>query len=361
MAVSKRLRYEILRRDSHTCRYCGASAPDVPLRIDHVTPVALGGTDTPDNLVASCEPCNSGKSSVQPDATTVADVSRDAVRWSVAWKQAAEEERLSSSIRATKTAEVIDVFTRSIKARYGAAPYLPQDAEASVVRWLELGLPQEKITELIAYTISRTAVAPDNKWRYFAGCCWSALKEIEQRTRAILGTVEEVSEPSSDELDEDDEIHIAAAVALSRAWSPGADGFRELYLAVQTAIFECFTEEDIVGAATWGSVLQEPDITVFLSAGDNYKMTDAQLAAADTILQSWSDAREFARPESGPPNDVEQGRLSQSTFAALARGFSIDDVIAATAIAGRFNEANVTHFLPRWQPRVERALKSQES
>lgn len=63
MAVSKRLRYEILRRDNHTCRYCGASAPDVPLRVDHVTPVALGGTDEPSNLVTSCEPCNSGKTS----------------------------------------------------------------------------------------------------------------------------------------------------------------------------------------------------------------------------------------------------------------------------------------------------------
>lgn len=63
MAVSKRLRYEVLRRDSHTCRYCGASAPDVLLRVDHVTPVALGGTDTPENLVTACDPCNSGKSS----------------------------------------------------------------------------------------------------------------------------------------------------------------------------------------------------------------------------------------------------------------------------------------------------------
>lgn len=51
MAVSKRLRYEILRRDNYACRYCGASAPDVPLRVDHVTPVALGGTDTADNLI----------------------------------------------------------------------------------------------------------------------------------------------------------------------------------------------------------------------------------------------------------------------------------------------------------------------
>lgn len=63
MAVSKRLRYEILRRDKFACRYCGAKAPDAPLRVDHVTPVALGGTDDPTNLVTSCEPCNAGKTS----------------------------------------------------------------------------------------------------------------------------------------------------------------------------------------------------------------------------------------------------------------------------------------------------------
>ncbi|MFG2328295.1 HNH endonuclease [Streptomyces sp. NPDC048604] len=357
MAVSKRLRYEILRRDNHTCRYCGATAPGVPLRVDHVVPKALGGTDTPDNLVTSCEPCNSGKSSVPPDAATVADVARDTVRWSVAWKQAAEEERLSSATRAARTAEVMEVFTRSVTARYGVAPHLPQDAEASVVRWLELGLPQEKIVELIAYTVGRTAVAPDNKWRYLAGCCWSALKGIEQRTRAILLNQGEATEPEGeDDLDEDDEIHVAAAVALSRTWSPGVGGFRELYLAVQTAIFECYSVDDIVGAATWGGVLQEPDITVFLSARDDYKLTEAEQAAAGTILLTWRSARKAADLD-----EVESGRLAQSTFAALSRGFSIDDVVAATALAGRFNDPNITHYLPRWSPRVEHALKSLES
>lgn len=360
MAVSKRLRYEILRRDSHTCRYCGASAPDAPLRVDHVTPVALGGTDEPSSLVTSCEPCNSGKSSVPPDAALVAGVSTDAMRWSVAWKRAADELRLGSAERAANTAEVIDAFTRSIKGRYGAAPAVPQDAEASVVRWLELGLPKEKITELIAYAVGRTAVAPDNKWRYFSGCCWNALKEIEQRTHEILEADRKPEETESDDLDEDDKIHIAAAVALSRAYSPGVDGFRELYLAVQTAIFECFPEEDIVGAATWGSVLQEPDITLFLPPANDYKLTDPQLGAAEAIYQAWTEAREAAAPDIERPDDVEQGRLSQSTFAALARGFSLDDVIAATSIAGRFNDPNITHFLPRWQPRVER-LKSRES
>lgn len=54
MAVSKRTRYEVLRRDNHTCRYCGGSAPDVRLTVDHVLPVTLGGSDDPSNLVAAC-------------------------------------------------------------------------------------------------------------------------------------------------------------------------------------------------------------------------------------------------------------------------------------------------------------------
>lgn len=64
MAVSKRLRYEILRRDNHTCRYCGAAAPEATLVVDHYIPVVVGGATVPSNLVTACEPCNSGKSSV---------------------------------------------------------------------------------------------------------------------------------------------------------------------------------------------------------------------------------------------------------------------------------------------------------
>lgn len=89
MAVSKRLRFEILRRDNHACRYCGASAPDAPLTVDHVVPTALGGSDEASNLVTACRDCNSGKSSTSPDAPVVADVSADALRWAKAMERAA--------------------------------------------------------------------------------------------------------------------------------------------------------------------------------------------------------------------------------------------------------------------------------
>ncbi len=34
MAVSKRIRFEVMRRDGNACRYCGGMAPDVKLTID---------------------------------------------------------------------------------------------------------------------------------------------------------------------------------------------------------------------------------------------------------------------------------------------------------------------------------------
>lgn len=60
-------RYEILKRDNFTCRYCGRKPPDVKLQVDHHFPRSLGGGDERINLVASCQQCNIGKSNKIPD------------------------------------------------------------------------------------------------------------------------------------------------------------------------------------------------------------------------------------------------------------------------------------------------------
>lgn len=59
--LSKKTRFEIFKRDSFTCQYCGAVAPDVLLHIDHIIPVASGGTNEFLNLITSCQACNAGK------------------------------------------------------------------------------------------------------------------------------------------------------------------------------------------------------------------------------------------------------------------------------------------------------------
>jgi hypothetical protein len=61
-ALSNRQRFEVFKRDSFTCQYCGKSAPDVVLNVDHIKPVSAGGDNEITNLVTSCFECNSGKS-----------------------------------------------------------------------------------------------------------------------------------------------------------------------------------------------------------------------------------------------------------------------------------------------------------
>lgn len=60
-SLSKSLRFEVFKRDSFRCQYCGRSAPDVILECDHIIPVASGGKNEMINLVTSCRDCNRGK------------------------------------------------------------------------------------------------------------------------------------------------------------------------------------------------------------------------------------------------------------------------------------------------------------
>lgn len=60
--IGKKLRFEVFKRDKFTCQYCGEKAPEVILNVDHIDPVANGGTNEILNLITSCFSCNSGKS-----------------------------------------------------------------------------------------------------------------------------------------------------------------------------------------------------------------------------------------------------------------------------------------------------------
>jgi hypothetical protein len=69
MAVSKRTRFEVFKRDGFRCIYCGATPVNgelvVKFHADHVEPKSKGGEDDPANLVTACQDCNLGKSDVR--------------------------------------------------------------------------------------------------------------------------------------------------------------------------------------------------------------------------------------------------------------------------------------------------------
>jgi len=59
-------RLVILARDRNACVYCAAGLSEDSFVLDHLLPVAKGGTNRKHNLVAACEVCNRRRSESEP-------------------------------------------------------------------------------------------------------------------------------------------------------------------------------------------------------------------------------------------------------------------------------------------------------
>lgn len=61
-------RRNIMKRDRHTCQYCGTKSD---LTLDHVQPRSRGGEDSWENLVTACNQCNVKKGNRTPDEASM--------------------------------------------------------------------------------------------------------------------------------------------------------------------------------------------------------------------------------------------------------------------------------------------------
>jgi hypothetical protein len=181
MAISKTLRFEVLRRDGFACTYCGRKPPEVELHIDHVMPGALGGKDSPENLATSCVDCNAGKGSSPPDAEVVAQVSDDARRWAEAMRMAAAEMVAEDD----SSQWFVDLWLSVEEAEY-----LPLDAKQRISRLRGRGLPREVIEEMFWVAVGARHVSRRNRYAYFNGACNRRLEQIQARAAEIVGAEE---------------------------------------------------------------------------------------------------------------------------------------------------------------------------
>lgn len=190
MAVSKRLRYEILRRDDHTCRYCGGRAPVVALTVDHVIPVALGGNDEPPNLVAACRDCNAGKSASSPDGPIVDGVTQDALRWAAAMKQAAEMQLIELDAIARYADAFYDMW---LEWGIGDGPdritfedELPNDWRRTLEIWQGVFVGEPDLKRAIRIASTKKNLATRDIWKYMCGVIWRQLDERQRIAQELL-------------------------------------------------------------------------------------------------------------------------------------------------------------------------------
>lgn len=115
--LSQKTRFEVFKRDSFVCQYCGQSAPEVILHVDHIKPVAMGGDNDLINLITSCFQCNSGKGVRELDDNSVMQKQRkqleelnerrNQLEMMLVWKEGL------LSLEDTKLKKVIELFEKS--------------------------------------------------------------------------------------------------------------------------------------------------------------------------------------------------------------------------------------------------------
>lgn len=168
--LSKRVRFEVFKRDGFTCQYCGNHPPGVILHCDHIVAVANGGGDEMDNLVTSCLPCNLGKGAR----------SLSVVPQSLAEKAAeiAEREEQLRGYQAILTAkrERLERETWEVMGlMYPASDSVPRDHFNSCRMFIEK-LGYESVRD--AAEIALASDAPMKRmFRYFCGVCWHRVRE----------------------------------------------------------------------------------------------------------------------------------------------------------------------------------------
>jgi hypothetical protein len=179
VGLSKKLRFDVFKRDQFTCQYCGATPPKVILQVDHIEPVAKGGGNSMDNLITSCQPCNLGKGvgrlseiprSLQDKAADIAEAEEQIKAYNkIIRKRAARiEEETWEVAAALEGKDRLDTYQ---KARL-----------VSIKMFLEK-LPFHEVLSAAEKTSAKFSYIGVNAFKYFCGICWMKIKEQSHGAR----------------------------------------------------------------------------------------------------------------------------------------------------------------------------------
>jgi hypothetical protein len=119
--------------------------------------------------------CNAGKSSSSPDATLVADVDQDAIRWAAALRAAL-----------TGTADDIKALNKVRKAFLtawgpGHKSDLPTDYISTIEQWVKLGVPIEVMTYAAEVASGKSGLRYGDRFRYACGIVWRKVDDARDK------------------------------------------------------------------------------------------------------------------------------------------------------------------------------------
>ncbi len=169
--LTKKVRFEVFKRDGFTCQYCGAVPPAVVLEVDHIRPVSAGGTDDRDNLITACFDCNRGKGAeglgIAPET-----IERRAEMLAEKHEQLKAYDRLIKSRRRLED-KGIDEVQEAFTVHFPGYSFSPKFRES--VRTFLKAIPKDVVVGAMHTACSRIG-RRDDSTKYFCGMCWKIIK-----------------------------------------------------------------------------------------------------------------------------------------------------------------------------------------
>ena len=176
-SVSKKLRFEIFKRDSFTCQYCGNTPPKIVLELDHITPVCEGGDNSEDNLITACFDCNRGK------AGNKLDCAPDAISRKIEIKKEKEAQIKEYERLLRKEKRDFEKKMEKIKSIFNVnTNFTPtKEFDRTLAHFLR-NLTEYEVNEAMNISLSKFDNAfndiylSEQALRYFCGICWNKIK-----------------------------------------------------------------------------------------------------------------------------------------------------------------------------------------
>jgi hypothetical protein len=170
--IGKKTRFEVFKRDSFTCAYCGGSPPETVLELDHIDPVSKGGTNDINNLVTSCFDCNRGKGAT-PLSSIPATLSENLSAMMEKEDQVKAYRKFANQIKKRKTKDINQVAAiySNYFSEFQLTEYFKKNSIAMFLEKLPLHEVEEAMDKACSYINDS-----DKSIKYFCGICWNKAK-----------------------------------------------------------------------------------------------------------------------------------------------------------------------------------------
>ena len=179
MAISKKLRFEVFKRDGFKCAYCGKTPPEVVLEVDHIDPKSKGGSNDINNLITACFACNRGKRNISLNKIP-RKISENLEILKLKESQLKEYRKYIKKIE-HRINKDIDIIEKIFKDTFPNKGFTDQFRDATLKNFLNnfLTLTELKESINIACSFKHNKNEEEDCIRYFCGVCWKKIRNKE--------------------------------------------------------------------------------------------------------------------------------------------------------------------------------------